>query len=246
MFATFVKLAPSLPKLPSKIWDLNLVLNWIREDAPGFQDLSLCLLAQKTAFLLMASTSCCRADIVWIDVNRIYDYNDHYVRILQDLSKTYTLSNTQVQVIRVYRYTLEPTLCPYTCLSWYLWHTRSNRNPEFSALFLTSNTFKPVANNTVAGWLKNLMDRAGVLDHFTPHSICSSSSSFKIARGRDLEEVLKHGQWKSKLCFMHYYCRQVDFITKPFKIPKTKQPILASAHNYYPSAAFKRAQPHFI
>ena len=72
--------------------------------------------------LLLLATTRCRADVMSISVapNFLWESPDRVVAYLGRLSKTYSIQNKHVQEITIYRYPMDPDLCPVTMLKYYL------------------------------------------------------------------------------------------------------------------------------
>ena len=150
LFSGFTKLRPSMPCLPGVVWDINQVLNYIKT-LPHNRDLTLMQLSVKTVFLLLICTTRRHADIMAIHTGYIFKDADCFVCKLQNLSKTYSLSNISVQNLEVVRFPQDTQICPCKALSWYLYHTKSLRR-SCKWLFVTTTDHTKAAPATVSHW----------------------------------------------------------------------------------------------
>ena len=90
---------------------------------------------------------------------------------IKGLSKTRRLGSSP-PVVELYKFDEDPTLDPIACLNEYLARTQTGRPVQGCQLFLTSNRpFKPVKSSTISGWLRDLMNKAGIdTEIWKPHS----------------------------------------------------------------------------
>ena len=181
LFSGFTRLRPSMPRLPGIVWDINQVLNYIKT-LPHNKDLTLMQLSAKTVFLLLICTTRRRADIMAIHTGFIFKDANRFVCQSQNLSKTYSLTNTSVQNLEVVRFPQDQQICPYKALSWYLYRTKSLRH-SCKWLFVTTTDHTEAAPATVSHWVKNIMSEAGIDKKlYKPHSTRAASSSFALFR----------------------------------------------------------------
>ena len=143
----------------------------------------------------------------------IFKDANRFVCQLQNLSKTYSLTNTSVQNLEIVRFPQDPQICPYKALSWYLYHTKSLRH-SCKWLFVTTTDHTEAAPATVSRWVKNIMSEAGIDKNlYKPHSTRATSSSFLLSSDMPLDDILKKGCWLTPSVFKSHYARIVGHIS---------------------------------
>ena len=232
LFSGFTRLRPSMPRLPGIVWDINQVLNYIKT-LPHNKDLTLMQLSAKTVFLLLICTTRRPADVMAIHTGFIFKDANRFVCQLQNLSKTYSLTNTSVQNLEVVRFPQDPQICPYKALSWYLYRTKSLRR-SCKWLFVTTTDHTEAAPTTISHWVKNIMSEAGIDKKlYKPHSTRAASSSFLLSSDMPLDDILKKGCWLTPSVFKSHYARIVGHIStdrqKGLLPPSTVPPSSTSA-----------------
>ena len=212
LLSRFTRLRPSMPRLPGVVWDINQVLNYIKT-LPHNRDLTLMQLSAKTVFLLLICTTRRHADIMAIHTGYIFKDANCFVCQLQNLSKTYSLTNISVQNLEVVRFPQDTQICPYKALSWYLYRTKSLRH-SCKWLFVITTDHTEAAPATVSRWIKNIMSEAGIDKNlYKPHSTQGASSSFLLSSDMPLDDVLKKGCWLTPSVFKSHYARTVGHIS---------------------------------
>ena len=224
MFAGFVRLRPSLPKMPGVVWNINTVLDYIRS-RPGNKELTIIELSAKTAFLLLITSTRRRSDIMGIHLDHIYRDANHFVCRLQTLCKTYSLKNTSCQILEITKFPSDKRVYPYNALAWYLYRTKSVRT-MCKWLFITTTTHNEAAPSTISRWVKFFMAEAGIdIATFQPHSTRSASASYLLALHVPLDDILKKGSWSCPSTFKKHYARVVNTIDCSLqKIGEDKRP----------------------
>ena len=86
---------------------------------------------------------------------------------------------------------------------------RQNK-PKPTQLFISHMTGLPVARNTIARWLTNVMDLAGIdTTYFKAHSTRGASTSKAKSRGANPQQIINQGDWKNVTTFEKHYEREV-------------------------------------
>lgn len=82
---------------------------------------------------------------------------------------------------------------------------------EYSKLFLSWVTKKPVTKQTLARWLKTSLSLAGIdVTQFSAHSYRGAGLSAAKARGASLNSIVAHGCWRNVSTFNTYYSAPED------------------------------------
>lgn len=118
----------------------------------------------------------------------------------------------------------ESKLCVYTHLREYIKRTKVLRGEETRLFISYIRPQKWVSKDTIARWVKMVMQQAGVDERlFKPHSTRAASTSKAYVANVPLASIMKAGSWKSDCVFRTYYNKPIDLDTG------FAQAILASA-----------------
>ena len=84
--------------------------------------------------------------------------------------------------------------------------TSKNRG-EIKSLFITQiRPFKPASKDTIAGWIRETLSKAGIdVSIFSPHSTTSVASSTAKKGLVPIVTILKIGSWRSMKTFERFY-----------------------------------------
>ena len=98
-------------------------------------------------------------------------------------------------------------LCPVGTLTEYERRTKSS--VQMGRLFLSFiGQHNPVCSSTIARWLKNVLQKAGVnTSVFKAHSVRAAATTKAALSGFTVEDILKAADWSSKGVFQKYYFR---------------------------------------
>lgn len=209
-------LRPALPKT-GVTWDPEIVLNFLKTLSP-VKSLNLKKLTFKTVTLLWLLTGQRGQSMQLIHIKNL-TVTDHLVKIrFGDLLKS-TRPGFQQEEIKVKAYAPDRRLCVVTVLKEYLNRTKMLRDENISQLFITSvKPFKGASKDTIARWVKTVMDLAGLdTQIFTPHSVRSASTSAALKANVPLQTILSTAGWTRNSTFAKYYNKPVkssDFSTK--------------------------------
>ena len=107
-------------------------------------------------------------------------------------------------------FTQNPKLCPASILIQYL-DIRLSRSSD-TALFLTTVTpYKGVSSDTIAHWIKNTMQEAGInTGIFPPHSCRSDVTSKADASGTSFTTTLQSASWSRTYTFKKFYLKEIQ------------------------------------
>ena len=100
---------------------------------------------------------------------------------------------------------------PYTVIKHYIHRTQSLRDKSKTQLLI--GQIKPhneVCKTTIAGWLKLLLQKAGIdITTFSAHSYRAASTSKAFLSGASIDDILKAGNWSSKSVWQQFYQKPI-------------------------------------
>lgn len=199
---------PSLPRY-TETWDVSLVLNYL-DSLPVNSDLSLIQLSKKlaTLFMLLSAQRCQTVHLIKHDNISIQD--DKMTVYILDLVKQ-SKPGTHIEPLVFPRFSNDK-LCIVKTTEDYLLRTEKLRKSTEKQLFLSSVTpFKAVTKSTIANWIKDTMDKAGInIKVFATHSCRSASSSSVAKQGIPIDNIMKSVGWNSAQTFFKFYFKPVQ------------------------------------
>lgn len=189
---------PALPKYQS-IWDVNTVLRYLAQ----MNTTPLLMLSAKLSmlFLLLTAQRCQTLHLICVDDVTLS--NDMIVISTPHLLKTSRPGHHQKPFTFEY-YKPNNNLCIGKCLQVYLDRTRGLRSTN-KLMISTLKPHGPASKQTIARWIKLILQRAGVDDCFKPHSTRAASSSMASMCGIPLTLIVKSAGWKNVNTFAKYY-----------------------------------------
>ena len=169
----------------------------------------------KFAMLIALTTASRSADLTLLDTKFMVDKGDKVVFSVRELGKTRKVGQSPPKV-EICGFQEEPNLGPLRCLNEYLMRTKNLRPLEGCSLFLRSTTpHKAVNANTVAGWLKTILARAGVdTTIWGAHSTRGASTSKVANLGVSVQTILNTACWKGVGTFRRFYNKPIVGKTK--------------------------------
>ncbi|KAG0864788.1 hypothetical protein G6F16_010745 [Rhizopus arrhizus] len=182
-------------------WDITILLRHIKETLSSSAELSLQQLQVKTILLLcMATMWRPRSDIGRLqfqDVHIQAEENSHNITLHSREPKEAQVKSTILGEFE------DKDLYPVHSLIQFLNNTNNFRQnlPRDHSLFLTylAQTDKPsdsVRPTTVANWIKDEMEKAGIdITKFQAHSIRTASSTEAVELGHSRRAVKSHAGW---------------------------------------------------
>ena len=104
-------------------------------------------------------------------------------------------------------------ICIVTVFKEYLERTKYLRTGD-KLLISTQKPHKHIAKCTLSRWIRNCLQKAGVLGHYAPHSIRSAAASRAASRGIPLKDLLKTAGWSNALTFAKFYNKEIETETR--------------------------------
>ena len=199
-------LRPPKPRY-SQIWDIGCVLTYLRS-LGDTQLLPLKLLTYKLVTLLMLLSASRVNYISSLSIDNMVLTNDSCTFFPTKLLK-HSRPSFLGNPLRFRAYPLDSHLCVIATLHEYV--SRRNQLTASTCTQLLISHVKPhhpVHKDTVARWLKEVLDNSGIDSSiFTAHSFRSANSahSSKVPIG----EILKQGQWTTEKTWYNYYHKEI-------------------------------------
>lgn len=200
-------LKPTLPRY-TQIWDVSLVLNFLRGLIPtcklGLRDLSYKLGS------LIALTSANRLQTVHllrIDQMRINESTAEF--IVTDLIKQSKPGNIGAKVT-LQSYPVDDRICVLSVLKCYLKATESLRGNEKQLFISHRRPHGKITKDTLARWIRTVLEKSGVdTSVFKPHSTRAASSSAAAAQNVPINDILSTAGWASERTFQKFYKKPI-------------------------------------
>lgn len=209
LFKYFNRSRPIRPKHYT-FWSVSTLLSFLSKWHP-ISSLSLKQLTLKTIALIALSCSDRGQTLHRLNIEKTQFEHDGISFIILDRLKT-TKRNAKPHIVKCL-VTSDPTLnvCDYTLA--YMNRTLVFRSARVSEglekpvqLFLSWKTKAPVAKNTLARWLKEVLFLAGIdTDQFSAHSYRGAGLSAASARGASVKDILTAGDWSRISTFNTFY-----------------------------------------
>ena len=198
---------PSLPRY-SEIWDVSLVLNYIKKWQP-LADIDLKTLTLKTV-TLMALTSGQRCQTLHaLDIDHMIVVPSYCNFEITQLLKT-SKPNNHFGQLKFIAYTPDENLCVVTCLKEYLKRTEPLRLDCKSLLISYVKPHYKVSTNTISRWLKEVLKLSGIdTSIFTAHSFRSAASSAAKSLNVPIDKIMATAGWKSSQTFQKFYDKPI-------------------------------------
>lgn len=215
------QIRPSFPRYQF-MWDTSIVLEYLR-DLPSLQDIDLKMLTLKSVMLCALVTGQRCQSIHLMNLEHMFIGPELCKFVINDVVKQSAPGRNQPELV-IPVFPAEPRLCVYTYLCEYIKRTKALRGEETHLFISYIKPHKWVSKDTIARWVKMVMQQAGVDERlFKPHSTRAASTSKAFSANVPLASIIKAGSWKSDCVFRKFYNKPID-LDQDFA-----QAILASA-----------------
>lgn len=205
------QMKPPKPRY-TNIWDVNLVLDFLRTLSPVRQ-LSLKDLTLKLT-MLMALIQAARIQTLQLISAVGYKKTDEdFIFSLSDSLKQ-TRPSSNVLLVSFKAYPPDRRLCVYSVIEEYLLRTeelrRCLKNEENNLLLSFIKPFKRVSRDTISRWLKMVMVKAGIdVTRFGACSVRAAAASKAKVKGVPVGDILLRAGWSNEKTFARFYQRPV-------------------------------------
>ena len=201
---------PPQPKY-NFIWDVQLVLDYLKKELPNNNDLSDKRLIFKVAMLLGLTSASRVRGLHILDTRFMVRTAQKYVFKFHKLHKSWRQGQNPA-TLEFAAFSQDKDLCVVSALDEYLNRTEEWRrvNNETQLLLSYIQPHKQVVPSTISGWLKNVLKASGInVSLFTAHSTRSATTSKASASGLSVIEILERGTWSSKSTWQRFYKKDI-------------------------------------
>lgn len=201
------QLKPPLPRY-NKIWDVRLVLNFLRKLSPA-KKLSLQDLTLKTCMLVALVTSQRQQTLHNLSIKNMHIHASSITFVVTTLLKQSRPGNVGFNV-KLLGYPPDRRLCVYTYLIEYLSRTKLCRGKEESLFVSYKKPHRKVTKDTIARWLRQIMSAAGInVSEYKPHSIRAAAVSRASTSTVPISIILSHAGWANEKTFSKFYNKPI-------------------------------------
>ena len=158
-------------------WDVQTVLNFIKENWADSKKLSDKDLTYKLVMLLALTSASRACTIHCLDIRFMAKYT-HFVQFRFDRLHKGWKNNKGSPIVKYFEYNADKDLCVVSTLQVYLDKSQKWRNTNQTQLLLSHiNPHKEVTSCTISRWIKDVIKLAGInTDIFKGHSSRSAAS----------------------------------------------------------------------
>ena len=198
---------PPIPRY-THTWDVNIVLTFLRKLSP-VKFLTLKDLTLKLTTLIAITNAARIQTLQLLSVNNMKKCKAEYVFQFESLLKQ-SRPGHNYSVVHLKSYPPDRRLCTYTVLKEYLARTNTIRGKGRKELLVSYiKPYKPVSTDTIARWIKTVLQRAGVdTNIFSAHSVRAASTSKAKQNSVNIKMILDKAGWSSAGTFAKFYDRQ--------------------------------------
>ena len=191
-----------------QIWDVNVVLNYLRTLAPA-QRLDLKQLTLKVV-MLIAILSAQREQslhLLHLD-NMTLDRSKCIFQISQVVKQS--RPGHHVKDIDFRAYAPDRRLCVVTYIHRYLTVTNGLRGKHRQLFISFNKPHKPVTKDTIRRWITCVLENAGIdIKVFKPHSVRAAATSAAQNRAVSVNSILDTAGWSNAQTFAKYYNKPI-------------------------------------
>lgn len=193
----------------SKIWDVNVVLNYMRKLVPvkrlSLKDLTLKLV------MLLSLTNATRVQTVHkLSVLELQKLKSQFVLKVDGQIKQ-SRPGKEFSVFNVKAYLPDRRICPYFVLKEYLERTRHIRRDSTRLFISYIKPHSAVSKDTVARWIKIVLIRSGIdTGTYGPHSVRTAATSKASIKGVPVQDIMSTAGWTNAGTFQKFYQKTVE------------------------------------
>lgn len=202
------QIRPALPRY-SSIWDVNVVLKYLKSVAPATR-LSLKELSYKVTMLLLLLSGQRLQTMKLLNI-RDFSYTSSSFSFQISSKVKQTRPGTHLPSLTFKAYAPDRRLCVYTYLKEYLARTEKLRGQETQLLISFQKPYKGVSTDTIGRWAKTVLSQAGIdTAIFSAHSTRAASVSAAKKKGVPLDTIMSTAGWSNAGTFKAYYDKPVQ------------------------------------
>ena len=182
------------------VWDVQVVLDYLKKISVKSKELSDKYLTLKTTMLIALTSASRSLGIHHLDIRFMQISDSQIIFTYSKLHKSWK-KGSKPPSLSFTEFPEDEDLCVVKTLKTYLARSGQWRQNGQPTQLLLSH-IKPhiaVSSDTIARWIKTILKEAGINTQvFTAHSTRSASTSKAHSQGATLEEILARGSWSSK------------------------------------------------
>lgn len=192
-------------------WDVSKVFRQMESWGKN-EDLSLLRLSKKLVMLLLLCTAQ-RGQTVWLLPKSGLRWTEYGARFNMRHQLKHNQPGEPLSTIKIYEYPRNRNICPVYCLKAYMARTKPLRKNIDQVFITTTKPYKPVARNTISGWVKKVLQASGIdTQKFASHSTRAASTSAALVSGVNVNTLMQQASWKCAQTFAVHYNKPIEGI----------------------------------
>lgn len=204
----FFNRRPQKPKY-TETWDVAAVLKTVKAWGPN-TGLSLKKLSLKTTMLMALSSASRVSELASLDISYRQDKGSEILFSIPGLTKGRRVGQPALAV-SFKEFPEDPVLDVYDTIKTYIRETHALRRHHNRLLISYQKPHTPVAPCSVARWLKETLQQAGIdTDKFKAHSTRGAATSKAAKTGLSAKQIIDKANWKHASTFRRFYYRECE------------------------------------
>jgi site-specific recombinase XerD len=187
---------PKRARKYSTMWDVKVMIDWIRTTYPDNTTLSIGDLLKKAIVLTMIFSAS--------RITELSKITAHSNDVREDVIRLDTNIKTRLEEHQwiVFYPLRDKGVCPHAAIREWL----SRRGSSSPVLFTDPTTHDPLSIAAISNILRNAMRQAGVGEMFAPYSIKHAVITYLFAQGVPEAQINEFGRWSvsSRVAYQHY------------------------------------------
>ena len=193
----------------SRIWDVKVVLNYLRGVSPASK-LTLQLLTLKISMLLALTTAQRVQTIQSLHLDKMTFMGDTVEFHVDDLLKQ-SRPGSIGTTIRLKAFPGDKRLCVVRYLKKYIHLTEPIRGTERYLLITSQKPHRRATKSTISRWIRTVMNNAGInTDLYKSHSTRAATTSQAKVKHLPIKDILAQAGWASEQTFRKFYLKPID------------------------------------
>ena len=189
-------------------WDVGEVLNLLRSWCPR-QKLTLRLLTLKLCMLLALLIAPRSQTLKALKLSGMTLTQSRATFAIDSLLKTNRQGKRVGKLIEVQAYPPDRRLCPIFLLKEYVERTKDLRGQEDQLFISFRQKYGPVSTDTLARWVRCVLELAGVDSQFKAHSVRAASTSAASKAQVPIHEIMDKAGWTNAGTFRKFYKKDI-------------------------------------
>ena len=184
------------------------VLQYIRQLGPN-ASLDRKTLTMKVTMLMSLVSAARGQELKVLQLDNMFPERDKVTFRIVNRTKT------GLNRIVFHKYDTYENLDVVTCLEAYVIATQALRDTtekKQQLLISFKSPHNPVQTCTIARWLRETMEEAGIdTSHYKAHSVRSAATSKAREKGLSTNQIMKAANWSNANTFQRYYNKDIEF-----------------------------------